>query len=106
MIDEQAARVLADAEVARWSAADATARASVGLAADPDSEVVVWKAEEHSRAWIFHYATRRWLRTRAFSDTTVGASPIVVDRTTGELHVYGSAPPEHAKFVALLDGSL
>lgn len=104
MIDEEAARALADAEVARWSADDSTARASVGLAVDPEREVVVWKVEAHSRAWVFHYATRRWLRTRAPVDATVGASPIVVDRTTGELHIYGSAPSEHAKYVAWLDG--
>jgi len=31
----------------------------------------------------------------------VGTGPLVVDRTTGDLHVYGSA--EHARFTAWLD---
>ena len=68
-----------------------------------EDEFVVWNVEEHSRAWILHFATRRWIASRSFSDLTVGACPFVVDKTTGDVHVYGSAPSEYDKFKAWLD---
>lgn len=71
----------------------------------PDLEFVVWKVEEHSRAWILHFATRRWVASRSFSDLSVGACPFVVGKITGEVHLYGSAPSENDKFRAWLDGA-
>jgi hypothetical protein len=68
-----------------------------------DDDVVVWRIDEHHRAWIVHVATRRWLKTRHISDQLVGSCPFVIDKATGQLHQYGSAPPDHEKFVAWLD---
>ena len=83
MVDEAAARRAAEAVIAGWSPSQSG-----------DDEVVVWKVEEHSRAWVIHVATRRWLATRDFRDQLVGACPFVVEKATGRLHEYGSAPDE------------
>lgn len=92
MVDEEAARRAAEAIVAEWPRSPS-----------PDEEVVVWRVDEHSRAWIVHVATRRWLATRDLSDQLVGSCPFVVDKTTGQLHQYGSGPDEYAKFRTWLD---
>lgn len=69
-------------------------------------DILVDRVEEHSRAWIAYYTSRRYLQTRDFTDLPIGASPIVVDKTTGEVHVYGSAPDEYAKFLTWCDNAL
>ena len=48
---------------------------------DPRDEFVVWKVEEHARAWILRFKTRRWLDTRDFREQSIGACPFVVDKT-------------------------
>ncbi|RPF22444.1 YrhB domain-containing protein [Myceligenerans xiligouense] len=70
------------------------------------SDILVDRVEEHSRAWIAYYTTRRYLQTGDFTDLPIGASPIVVDKGTGEVHVYGSAPDEYAKFLTWCDNAL
>jgi hypothetical protein len=40
---------------------------------DPRDEFVVWKVEEHARAWILRFETRRWLDTRDFREQSIGA---------------------------------
>lgn len=92
MLDEMDARREGDRVIASWPETSAE-----------DDKIVVWDVEEHSRAWILHYATRRWLRTRSISDQLVGSCPIVVDKRSGDVHVYGSGPAEYAKFKAWLD---
>ncbi|MEV6272665.1 YrhB domain-containing protein [Kribbella sp. NPDC051936] len=92
MIDEGEARTAVDAALADWPPP-----------AKPDEQVVVWKVDEHSQAWVVHVATRRWLRTQDFRDLLVGACPFVVEKATGQVHLYGSAPTEYAKFRAWLD---
>ncbi|GAB3161659.1 hypothetical protein GCM10027059_12390 [Myceligenerans halotolerans] len=67
------------------------------------SDILVDRVEEHSRAWIAYYTTLRYLQTGDFTDLPIGASPIVVDKGTGEVHVYGSAPDEYAKFLTWRD---
>lgn len=71
---------------------------------EPDKQVVVWKVEEHSRAWVLHVATRRWLRTREWRDELIGAMPYIVDKKTGQVHLYGSGPDGYAEFQTWLDG--
>lgn len=92
MIDEATARATAEARVASWPAS-----------ASDDDAFVIWNVEEHSRAWVFAFNTRRWVRTRELRDQAVGASPLVVDKATGELHVYGSGPEQYAAFKEWLD---
>jgi hypothetical protein len=104
-MDEAGARRVAEAELARWNARltpDRTARPPE-TEIDPEREFVVWRIEGHERAWIVHFATRRWLRTRATSDLVVGSCPLVVDRATGELHHYGSGPDGYADFLSWCD---
>lgn len=91
-IDEGAARAAATKVLATWPAPP-----------EPDESVEVWRVEEHSRAWIVHFATRRWIATKNFREQLVGACPFVVDKATGEVHVYGSGPAEHARFKSWLD---
>lgn len=67
------------------------------------TDVVVDRIEEHSRAWIAYCTTERYRATGSILDLPVGASPIVVDKESGEIHVYGSAPEEYAKFLAWCD---
>lgn len=91
MLDEEAARRAVANVMAGWPPAAG------------DDEIVIWDAEEHSRAWILHYATRKWLRTRSFSDQLVGSCPFVVDKRSGDVHLYGSAPAEYDKFKTWID---
>lgn len=104
-MDVDEARRIAEAELDRWNGALTPNRLKHPHATthDPEDEVVVTDIESHSRAWIVHFATRRWVRTRAFTDLLVGTCPLVVDRSTGALHKYGSAPSEYEKFRAWLD---
>lgn len=106
-MDLDDARRVAEVELSQWNARLTPNRLKDphATAHDPEDEVVVAKVETHSRAWIVHFATRRWLRTRSLSDQLIGTCPLVVDRTTGELHKYGSGPDEHSKFVTWLDES-
>jgi hypothetical protein len=90
VIDEHWARREVERVIANWPPSP-----------DPDEAFVVWKVEEHSRAWILHFATRRWIATRAFSDQAVGSCPFVVDKATGDVHLYGSG--EYDTFNAWLD---
>lgn len=92
MVDEPAARELAEGALAAWP-----------TSVDPDEELVVWKIDEHARVWIAYLATRRWVRTRDVRDQLVGACPFVIEKVSGELHLYGSAPDEYARFQAWLD---
>jgi hypothetical protein len=87
VIDEHWARREVERVIANWPPSP-----------DPDEAFVVWKVEEHSRAWILHFATRRWIETRAFSDQAVGSCPFVVDKATGDVHLYGSG--EYDTFMA------
>jgi hypothetical protein len=90
MTDERAARATAEALIASWP----TPRTE-------DEAFVVWKVEEHSRAWILHVNTRRWVRTRNMLDQAIGGCPLVVEKLNGELHNYGSG--QHQEFQAWLD---
>ncbi|WP_207006073.1 YrhB domain-containing protein [Nocardioides aromaticivorans] len=104
-MDVEDARRLAEVELAHWNSKLTPNRLKDphATAHDPEDEVVVTEVETHSRAWIVHFATRRWLRTRSVSDQLVGACPFVIDRITGELHTYGSGPDGHSAFVKWLD---
>ena len=104
VVDVNDARRIAEAELDRWNSNLTPNRLANPHATshDPGDEYVITKIETHTRAWIVHFATRRWLQTQSISDMVVGTSPLVVDRATGELHVYGST--EHAKFDTWLDG--
>ena len=104
-MDVDEARAIAQAELDRWNSMLTPNRLKHPHATchDPDDEVVITEIETHSRAWIVHFASRGWVRTRSFSDQLVGACPLVVDRTTGDLHKYGSG--ENAAFQAWIDES-
>lgn len=104
-MDVDDARRIAEAELSRWNSALTPNRLEHPHATshDPEDEFVVTEIETHSRAWIVHFARRKWVRTRAFTDQVVGACPFVVDRTTGDLHKYGSG--EYVEFAKWLDGT-
>ena len=106
-MDADEARRLAETELARWND-DLTRdrmRDPQATTPDPEDEYVVTELVEHRRAWIVRFATRRWVSTRSFSDQVVGACPLVVDKDTGDLHVYGSGPGQYEQFAAWLDES-
>ena len=92
MIDEAGALATAEALIASWPEPESI-----------DDGFVIWKVEEHSRAWILAFNTRRWGRTGSFRDQAIGSCPFVVDKVTGELHHYGSGPEQHAQFSDWLD---
>ena len=93
MIDEAKALAIAEAHIASW-----------GPPQSDDEAFVIWNVAEHSRAWILAFNTRRWVRTRELRDQAIGSCPFVVDKATGELHLYGSGPEQHAEFQEWLDG--
>jgi len=92
VIDEAAARAAVEEALAAWPAPE-----------QPDEGVEVWKVEKHSRAWILHFATRRWIASRDFRDQLVGTCPFVVDKVSGDVHLYGSGPDEYERFKSWLD---
>lgn len=92
MVDEATAREAAEAVIAGWNSP-----------AGPGEEIVITKVDEHSRAWVFHFATRRWTQTGEFGYQLVGTCPLVVDKATGQLHQYGSGPDGYEQFTAWLD---
>lgn len=102
-MDVDEARRIAEVKLALWNDSMTPNRLANPHATshDPDDEWVITRIEAHSRAWVVHFASRRWVRTQSLSDTLVGTCPLVVERATGELHVYGSA--ELDKFDAWLD---
>ena len=86
MTDERAARATVEALIASWPAPRSD-----------DEAFVVWKVEEHARAWILHVNTRRWVRSRNMLDEAIGGCPLVVEKATGELHNYGSGEYEESR---------
>ena len=92
MVGEHAARIAAEAVIAEWP-----------QPADPDDAVVIWKVDEHALVWVLRFATRRWVRTGEFRDQLVGSCPFVVEKASGQLHLYGSGPEKYQKFAAWLD---
>lgn len=92
MIDEATARATAEAYIASWPPP-----------ASDDDAFVIWNVEEHSRAWVLAFKTRRWVRTRELRDQAIGSCPFVVDKASGELHLYGSGPEQYAEFKEWLD---
>jgi len=90
VIDEHRAREAAEAKIASLSAPRSE-----------DEAFVIWQVEEHPRAWVLYFNTRRWVRTRDMRDMAVGSCPFVVDKATGEIHLYGSG--QYKQFRAWLD---
>lgn len=70
---------------------------------EDNGKVVIWRLDDHDRAWIAHFATERWLETRSVSDQLVGRCPLVIEKVTGRVHQYGSGPDEYARFLEWLD---
>ena len=106
-MDADDARRLVEAELARWNddlTPDRT-RSPQAVTHDPEDEYVVTEVVEHPRAWVVRFATRKWVRTQSFTDQVVGTCPFVVDKDTGDLHVYGSGPGQYEQFAAWLDES-
>lgn len=57
------------------------------------NEIVV--LDEHTksmpRGWIFFYQHRRWLETRKIRDGLIGNGPVLIDKETGKVVVFGSS---------------
>lgn len=70
-------------EAARSKALERVAAIAVEL----QRELVLDEAtiEETSRAWIFHWTTKKHHETGNWTDGIVGNGPILVDKSTGEL---------------------
>ena len=43
--------------------------------------------------WVFFYESADYLRTGDIAGALAGNAPIVVDKTTGDLHITGTAEP-------------
>lgn len=57
----------------------------LGLA---DSETL-----EKKFGWVFFYNSKEYIETRNFRSMLAGNAPFIVDRTSGEVHVTGTAKP-------------
>ncbi len=90
-IDEAEARAKAEEVLANWRSRD------------PDLyDLSIDHVEEHSRAWIVTFSTERY-RAGDASSALAGTNPFVIEKANGELHLYGSAPDEDAKYLAWRD---
>lgn len=77
----------------------------VGRQAGEQLEIVETETIERPFGWVFFYNSRKYLRTKNFSDMLAGNAPLIVNRETGDLHVTGTAHPiEH--YIAEYEASL
>lgn len=53
--------------------------------------LVIVEEQEFSEGWVFFYDSRRHQLTGAFKDSLIGGGPLIVNRSTGELALTGSA---------------
>ncbi len=72
---------------------DARAMAAERIADDPLDLVLHPEPEEHEFGWIFSYTTRRFAETGDISQALAGNAPMLVDKHTGKLWVFGTAYP-------------
>jgi len=51
---------------------------------------------EREWGWLFFYTSKRWLEKKEFRYALIGNAPIIVEKSTGNLIVTGTAyPAEH-----------
>jgi Immunity protein 35 len=60
---------------------------------------------ERSWGWVFFYNSRRFVETRDPLQALGGNAPYIVDRTTGEVRVTGTARPTE-EYIAEYEASL
>ena len=58
---------------------------------EPDFAIIDEATIEKSWGWVFFYQSKRFLETRSPSDALAGNAPLLMNRTTGEIVVTGTA---------------
>lgn len=56
-------------------------------------QLVITYSEEFPEGWLFCFDSKEYVETGDFSFQLVGNGPILIDKDTGELHVFGTALP-------------
>ncbi len=56
-------------------------------------EIMESETIERPFGWVFFYNSRSYRETKRFEDMLLGNTPLIVDRTTAQLHVTGTAEP-------------
>ncbi|ATG03230.1 MULTISPECIES: YrhB domain-containing protein [Lelliottia] len=60
---------------------------------DADIPVVITSLGRFSEGWFFCFQSREYLETGETSALLAGNAPFIVDKDTGEIHVFGTAHP-------------
>ena len=60
---------------------------------DTDIPVVITLHGRFSEGWFFCFQSREYLETGETSALLAGNAPFIVDKDTGEIHVFGTAHP-------------
>ena len=61
--------------------------------AEPEIAVVEGEPVETVHAWIFFYNAKRYLETGEFSHALAGNGPILVNKSTSAIEMFGTAVP-------------
>jgi hypothetical protein len=48
---------------------------------------------ERQWGWMFFYTSKRWQETKDIRHALAGNAPIIVEKSTGKLHIAGTAHP-------------
>ncbi|WP_279362106.1 YrhB domain-containing protein [Xanthomonas sacchari] len=65
----------------------------VGHLSKSSAQLVITHSEEFPEGWLFCFDSKEYVETGDFSFHLVGNGPILIDKDTGELHVFGTAFP-------------
>jgi len=63
---------------------------------DEDFVIVPGSTMEREFGWVFFYQSRRYLETGDLTERIVGNGPVIVNRITSQVTIFGSSQPiEH-----------
>ncbi|EOL8956138.1 YrhB domain-containing protein [Cronobacter dublinensis] len=60
---------------------------------DAEFPVVITSQGRFAEGWFFCFQSREYLQTGDSSALLAGNSPFIVDKDSGEIHVFGTAQP-------------
>lgn len=61
------------------------------MESDAGVSLDVTEMREFAFGWVFFYTSKRFLESEDISDALAGNAPFVVQRETGNVHVFGTA---------------
>ena len=61
---------------------------------EEDSAVILEdKTIEQDFGWVFFYESKNYIETGDYADMLMGNAPIIVNKSSGDIHITGTAEP-------------